>query len=209
MYANMTSGSKQKTKVEDLPGLRLIVCAVLMGRALGVTREETRRTTEIADPSADSHVSPNQCEYIVFDSAQIIPCYVIHLDLGAEAAKKALQEAPDDPYSWTAPKLHPKLQTQELFPAEKEEIKQAKKAAAAKWFPYGFGPAKGTSFVIEEIGEADDDEEHYGEYQGQRQEVGSEFREWEENMDGTSWFDEYQKSRTTYKGQRSPGSDDD
>jgi hypothetical protein len=51
-YANMTSGSKQKTKVEDLPGLRLIVCAVLVGRALGVTREDTRRTTEIADGSA-------------------------------------------------------------------------------------------------------------------------------------------------------------
>jgi len=208
-YADITSGSKQKTKPEDLPGLRLIVCAVLMGRTLGVTRDETRRTTEIADTSAHSHVSPNQCEYVVFDNAQIIPCYVIHLDLGAEAAKKALQHAPDDPYNWKPPKLHPKLQARELFPAEKEEIKQATKAAAAKWFPYGFGPAKGTAFVIEEIGEADDDEEDYGEYQGQRQEVGNEFRDWEDNMDGTSWFDEYQKVRMTYKGQRNIGLDDD
>jgi hypothetical protein len=157
----------------------------------------------------NSHVSPNQLEYIVFDAAQIIPCYVIHLDLGAEAAKKALQEAPDDPYSWRTPKLHPKLQTHELFPAEKEEIKQARNAGAAKWFPYGFGPAKGTACVIEEIGEVDDDEEDYGEYQGQRQEVGSEFRDLEDHMEGTSWFDEYQKSRTTYKGQRNIGSDDD
>jgi len=75
-------------------------------------------------------------------------------------------------------------------------VKEARKAAALKWFPYGYGPATGTSFVIEEIGEVSDDEEDYGDYQKQRQEVNDEFRNWwESSTEGGSWFDEYQKSR--------------
>ncbi|TVY87770.1 hypothetical protein LAWI1_G006740 [Lachnellula willkommii] len=198
-YANMSEGSQQKTRVEDLPGLRLIVCAVLMGRALEVTRDATRRTTSIADQTAQSHVSPDGNEYVVFDASQIIPCYVIHLDLGAEAAKKALLEASNDPSKWKPTKIHPRLEAQKpLLPAEKEALKQAKKAAASKWFPYGYGPATGTSFVIEEIGEYSDDEEDYGEYQEQRQEVGSEIQESHtKTKEGESWFDEYQRVRKT------------
>ena len=46
--------------------------------------------------------------------------------------------------------------------------KEGLKAAAMKWFPYGYGSATGTNFVIEEIGYVSDDEEQYGEFQGQR-----------------------------------------
>jgi hypothetical protein len=164
-YSRTSDGRAQKTKPEDLPGMKLIVCAVLMGRARTVTRDETWRTNGLADPTAHSHVSPNKLEYIVFDTAQIVPCYVIHFDLGAEWARYALAEAPEDPNKWVA-KTHPKLEQKELFPADIAAIAQAKKAAATKWFPYGFGPATGTSFVIEAIAEHDDDEEDYGEYQG-------------------------------------------
>jgi hypothetical protein len=37
-----------------------------------------------------------------------------------------------------------------------------------KWFPYGFGPATGTRFVIEEVGDISDDEEEYGEWQADK-----------------------------------------
>lgn len=41
-------------------------------------------------------------------------------------------------------------------------------AQASKFFAYGFGPVSGKNIVIEEVGEVDDDEEDYGEYQAQR-----------------------------------------
>jgi Poly(ADP-ribose) polymerase catalytic domain len=204
-------GSWRRTRPEWLPGLRLIICAVLMGRPLQVTREATRRTTEIADQTANSHVSPNLCEYVVFDSAQIIPCYVVHLDFGLAAAQDWLKWAPADNSTYTKRKQHPKLQTQDLFPGEVEALKQAKKAAASKWFPYGFGPATGTSFVIEEIGEVSDDEENYGDYQKQRHGAENEFKEWqtEDAPKSGSWFDEYQTSRTAKaKIKRARGDDD-
>lgn len=39
---------------------------------------------------------------------------------------------------------------------------------ASKYLGYGFGPKEGSAFVVEEIGEVDDDEEDYGEYQRDR-----------------------------------------
>jgi hypothetical protein len=198
-YSNMSWEDQEITRVEDIPGMRIIVCAVLMGRPLKVTREATRRTTKLADNSAHSHVSENELEYVVFDNAQIIPCYVVHLDLGVEEARQRLKSIPLSPNNFQVGKKTTKLANQGLWPAEVEEIKAAKKAAAAKWFPYGYGPAKGTSFVIEEIGETSDDEENYGEYQGERIEVEDEVSKWQEDMrEGSSWFDEYQKSRVTW-----------
>lgn len=198
-----------KTRLEDMPGLRLIICAVLMGRPLQVTREATRRTTEIANETANSHVSPNLCEYIVFEGAQIIPCYVVHLDFGVEAAREWLQSTPEDPNEYEK-KKHPKLVKQDLFPGELAELKQAKKAAALKWFPYGYGPATGSSFVIEEIGAVSDDEENYGDYQGQRQEIGDEVRARDtETTRAGSWFDEYQNSRREEANIKRASGDDD
>jgi hypothetical protein len=209
-YSHWSDTGYIKTRAEEMPGLRLLICAVLMARPLQVTREATRRTTEIADEKANSHVPPNLCEYVIFDSAQVIPCYVVHLDFGIEAARKWLKQAPEDKSTYKK-KTHPKLVKQDMFPGEVEALKQAKKAAASKWFPYGFGPATGTSFVIEEIGEVSDDEEDYGEYQGQRKEVDDEVKTWEKDtVQAGSWFDEYQTSRKVEKKmKKDAGSDDD
>lgn len=47
-------------------------------------------------------------------------------------------------------------------------------ARASKWFPYGYGPATNGRFVVEEVGEVDDDEEEYGDYQELRGEGSDE-----------------------------------
>lgn len=60
-----------------------------------------------------------------------------------------------------------------------------------KWFPYGYGSASGTNFVIEEIGEISDDEEDYSEFQEVRQ--GDENEIGEARTDaGGNWFNGYQ-----------------
>ncbi|KAF8855832.1 hypothetical protein BDZ45DRAFT_727889 [Acephala macrosclerotiorum] len=201
-YSNPSFNFGSRVQPEAIPGIRLIVCATVMGLALPVSREDTRRTTEIADEAAHSHVSPDNLEYIVFDAAQIIPCYVIHLDFGAEFAKKELESFPEDPWKWVRRSQNARAKIEKptyVSPADVEAAKAARKAAASKYFPYGYGPATGTSFVIQEIGETSDDEENYGDYQGMRIEVEDEVSKWEENISsGTSWFDEYQTSRTTF-----------
>ncbi|PVH83923.1 hypothetical protein DL98DRAFT_584948 [Cadophora sp. DSE1049] len=154
-----------RTKSDDIPGLRLIVCATLMGRSLKVTRKATRRTPNLAAADANSHISPNKLVYIVFDSAQIIPCYVIYFDLTSELIRNELMAAPVDPAEFKAKKRKPQPIHSKI--AEQQE----KKAAALKWFPYGSRPATETSFVIEEIGEISDDEEDHGTYQKEWQEA--------------------------------------
>ena len=37
-------------------------------------------------PGAHCHAANDLLEYVIFDEAQIIPCYVVHLDLGRDAA---------------------------------------------------------------------------------------------------------------------------
>lgn len=177
----------EPTEQKDIPSLKLIVCATLMGRTARVTRDDNWREHSEPMDRADSHVSNLDLEYVVFDSAQILPCYVIHLDLGAAVARRMLEATPAQPAQWAQQqqraRLHPKLVQQTLYPGDIERIKQAKQAAAAKWFPYGYGPARGTEFVIEEIGEVDDDEEDYGEYQGERIEQDDD-EEWEDGDAG-------------------------
>jgi hypothetical protein len=187
----------------DVPGLRIVVCATLMGRPIQVTRDATRRTEGLFHEQADSHVSPNGLEYIVFSSAQIIPCYVLHLDYGSEAAKKHMEmyaSKKQQKPTWKEIKLQSRVDcgTQaeiEETPAAKQAKKEALKAAASKWFPYGYGPATGTNFVIEKIGYVSDDEEEYGEFQQLRGQQEDEHIRPE--FEKTSWFDEFQTVRTT------------
>lgn len=119
-------------------------------------------------------VSDDACtswhEYIVFSSAQIIPCYVIHLDWGADNASHFLNIPAKSAWRPSTRALAPVT----LFPGELVERKQALKNRALKWFPYGYGSATGTNFKIEEIGYVSEDEEDYGEYQAERK-------------DGVSW----------------------
>lgn len=187
----------------DVPGMRIVVCATLMGRPIKVTRDLTRRTEGISDQNADSHVSPDGLEYIVFDEAQIIPCYVLHLDYGSESAKKHFERYQRQP--WKAIKLQSRVdydtQGETDCPAAKVARKEALKAAASKWFPYGYGPATGTNFVIEEIGDVSDDEEEYGDYQGLRGEQEDDWDTFQTRSENekASWFDEFQTVRTTKK----------
>lgn len=186
----------------DVPGMRIVVCATLMGRPVQVSRDATRRTEGISDQNADSHVSPNGLEYVVFDEAQIIPCYVLHLDYGSESARKHLEMYQKQP--WKAIKLQSRVDSDrqggtEDTPAAKVARKEALKAAASKWFPYGYGPATGTNFVIEEIGDVSDDEEEYGEYQGLRVEQEDNWETSRSESEKASWFDEFQTVRTTKK----------
>lgn len=75
-YCGDSVAQYETSRPRDMPGMRLFVCATLMGRAVEVTRSAIRGTTEISNKSANSHVSPDGLQYIVFDAAQIIPCYV-------------------------------------------------------------------------------------------------------------------------------------
>ena len=181
--------------------MRIVVCATLMGRPLQVTLDNTRRTEGLFDKDADSHVSPNGLEYIVFEEAQIIPCYVLHLDYGSEEAKKHFDAYEKQPRK--AIKLQSRVScTTHLesddSPAARQSRKETLKAAASKYFPYGYGPATGTNFVIEEIGDVSDDEEDFGEFQGLRVEA-NEWENYRAEGETASWFDEFQTVRTTRK----------
>lgn len=190
----------------DVPGMRMVVCATLMGRSIQVSRYETRRRPDLFDHRADSHVNGHQNEYIVFDSAQIIPCYVLHLDYGSDVARQHFDMLAEKQSSSTsAAKLKSRLDLEDQdepddSPGAKQAKKEALQAAAAKWFPYGFGPATGTNLVIEEIGDISDDEEEYGEFQEVRADSENPYSQYVPFADEKkSWFDEFQTVRTTKK----------
>ena len=207
------SGSDARpTKKNEIASMKLIVCATLMGRTVRVTRDDNWRKYGNAMPDADSHVANNEHEYIVFDEAQIVPCYVVHLDWGAEAARKLLEDIPNDPEAWIErqKKTHPRLVPKAVYAGDVEREKAAKQAAAAKWFPYGYGPARGTRFVIEEIGETSDDEENYGKYQDAKIAEEEHKRDasaahakqnYEAKLEKTSIFDEFFEAARTNKKQ--------
>lgn len=192
----------------DVPSVRLIVCATIMGRAATLTRDDNWRLDGHAYPNSDSHVANNGMEYIVFAASQILPCYVIHVDWGSEEARRAFDNVPEDPNVWVEArarkqnKTHPRLEKHILYPGDKVRLQAAKQAAAAKWFPFGYGTAKGESFKIEEIGEISDDEENYGAYQPEAIQA-SEYPEYSEEEaedrehKGQYWFDQYYVERTT------------
>lgn len=182
----------------DIPGFRVLVCATLMGRPMEVTRDATRRTHGLFDEKADSHISPNECEYIVFDSAQIIPCYVLHLDYSTHLANERHEQWKANP--WKDQVLQSRVNRMMQGKAKKDALK----AAATKWFPYGFGSATGTNFVIEEIADVSDDEEEYGAFEELQELRGQRENEWEETLacfegEKVSWFDEFQDVRATKK----------
>jgi len=170
-YANWYGG---RTKPNEFFGLKLLVCAVVMGRAREMFREDDWRAQDEAYEGADSHVANRQLEYVVFDPAQILPVYVVHLDWGANNAAH-FYDVPDDPAQWT-PVANNRPNTSldvnqglhSQYAGERQRAKQAVFAKAAKYFPYGYGPATGTRFVVEEVGDVSEDEEDYGDYQALR-----------------------------------------
>ncbi|KAK6514362.1 hypothetical protein TWF506_008758 [Arthrobotrys conoides] len=208
------------TPVTQFSGLKLIVCATIMGRPASVTREDNWREQSKPYPNADSHVANNEYEYIVFQPRQTIPVLVIHLDWGKEHYEEFVN-IPTNPLHWIlqmAAKRKERKNSQRneigeeesraLFPADVVRRKQALMARALKWFPYGYGPATGTRFVVEAVAEVSDDEEEYGEYQKDKVEGvengggsgSSYFWEMPELEDGDGRFDEFFEERRAKAG---------
>ena len=147
-----------------------------MGISSNIYREDSWRDQSSLYPGADSHVANEQYEYVVFDQAQILPCHVIHLDLGREIAKyfeDIPDNIPENPRVWleqerrdkkTEERLNPRF----MAPGDKQRVKETLIAKAGKYFSYAYGPVSGSKFIIEDVGEVDEDGEDYGEYQEER-----------------------------------------
>ena len=87
-YLDYQDGKTGLSRPSDIPGMRLIVCSTLMGRAMTASRGAARGKLRPSQHDVHSHVGHGGCEYVVFSSSQIIPCYVLHLDYGVERAKR-------------------------------------------------------------------------------------------------------------------------
>ncbi|KAI0888914.1 ADP-ribosylation [Annulohypoxylon maeteangense] len=172
------------TKPNEYFGIKLIVCATLMGRAASITRDDNWRTQTESYPGSDSHIANRDLEYIVFDTAQILPVYVIHIDWGQDNAEH-FEGLPRDPNDFVPipKKRHAKLLEDIRWPGDVKRERAATFARATKWFPYGYGPSTGARFVVEEIGDVDEDEEDYGDYQNLRIEGIKD----KSNLDFWSW----------------------
>ncbi|KAG6824547.1 hypothetical protein H0H92_006508, partial [Tricholoma furcatifolium] len=121
-----------------------IVCAVILGRRRQMKHSDTRRRIPTVEEGYDSHVSPSKLEYIVFNSAQVLPLYVLHL---GEARRMSTHES--DPVACAV--------------STRQEGDLT--AYARKHLPNGFGAASGHRFVVLDVAPVDDDEEVWGEYQ--------------------------------------------
>ena len=117
------------------------------------------------------------------------------MDLKAEDAEEFLKEQLNN--NRRDKPLHAKLRKEILSPGDAQRLKQEKVARAAKFFAYGFGPVSGSNIVIEEIGEIDEDDEEYGEYQEDRLEGEREEADiWNWGpLSGETAFDEYGRAR--------------
>ncbi|KAG8924522.1 hypothetical protein FRC01_011380, partial [Tulasnella sp. 417] len=151
-----------------LPGQKVIVCAALMGRRFEMKSGESqfRRNPEVAQ-GYDSHVSPAGLEYVIFNPEHLLPLYVLHLEDSLSS-----RPAWNTPTPAAAPSSRPLDPSSNLHGASADislaERRKLLTAQARKHFPYGFGAASGSKFVVEEIAPVDDDEEEWGEYQEDR-----------------------------------------
>ena len=100
-YMDYVLGDPSLTRPSDVAGMRLVVCATLIGCSLVVSRGSARGVSGALNPSVHSHISPNGSEYIVFNSAQMVPCYALHLDYGAEEAQKQFDKMAADPAAFS------------------------------------------------------------------------------------------------------------
>jgi hypothetical protein len=166
----------EPTKFNEFAGQKLIACATITGIARYMTREDNWRQHNKPFPGSHCHVANSLLEYVVFDEAQIIPCYVVHLDLGRDAARY-IANLSKDPVRYIShyreqqrKQNHAKkiLRQVNLAPGDLQRQKQALLSKAQKYFPYGYGAASGSKFVVEEVGEVSEDEEEYGAYQKDR-----------------------------------------
>ncbi|CAH0056318.1 unnamed protein product [Clonostachys solani] len=200
-----SDGKLVRDSDKEFSGLKLIACATIMGRSRVMFRDDEWRTEDKAWEGADSHLANGGMEYIVFDAAQIIPVYVIHLDWGADNPEHLLPGA--DSWGSSSDRWKGLVRKAEMAPGDRQRAKEASFARAAKYFPYGYGPASGKRFVVEEVGEISDDEENYGDYQnleGDETAENTEFWSWvkagemeddDPLMEGMHNADEYLEKR--------------
>lgn len=176
MFDRYTGFRHEPTTINEFAGLKLIACATITGIARYMTREDGWRQYNTPYPGAHSHAGNDLMEYVVFDEAQIIPCYVIHLDLGRDVARY-IANASKDPIRYIHDyrerqrrrdnaEMKPGLTS--LAPGDRQRQKQALLAKAQKYFPYGYGASSGSKFLVEDVAEVSEDEEAYGVYQKDR-----------------------------------------
>ncbi|KAF2267208.1 hypothetical protein CC78DRAFT_593728 [Lojkania enalia] len=169
----------------ELPGIKIIICATIMGRAALIDLQDSQGVRDNIRPiaGADNHADESRLQYVVFDSAAILPCIALHLNLAKtseaeidthiiQLKRDSKQKKKKDGFAFFAPR-------------DKQRLKEERIAKARKFFAYGFGPIGGRNIVIEDIAEVDDDEEDYGDYQVNRIMAESHsakprYQEWEE-----------------------------
>ena len=161
-----SGGVCEPTLSKEYFGVKLIVCATLMGRTKRVDRSFGLRNESTAVANHDSHIANRDLEYVVFDVAQILPVYVIHLDWGDMNQLHLDDYIPSDPTKWV--RRQPLTKNSDvaptmagisgMAPGERKKAKEAIMARASKWFPYGFGPISKKNFVVEDVAEISDDE---------------------------------------------------
>jgi hypothetical protein len=138
-----------------LPGQKIIVCAALLGRPHLLDWKGTRRGQSQVEDGYDSHISPSRLEYVTFDSAQLLPLYVLHIE--------DTDRCTDNTWNAPAPAVSGAVI---LDPRNARHDYGLLTDMARKHFPFGFGA--GERFVVLDIAKIDDDEEVWGEYQDNR-----------------------------------------
>lgn len=129
------------TKYNEFASLKLIACATLTGICRYMLRDDNWRHQDAPYPGAHCHAANDLLEYVVFDTAQITPCYVIHLDLGRDAAsylsklsmnpKDFIDEYQRRKAEYAVRKLHGVA----FGPGDEKRRKEALLAKARKYFP--------------------------------------------------------------------------
>lgn len=129
MYTKMDG---TPTDPKDIPGLKLVVCATLMGRTCQVAAVDWRRK-EHPFPGADSHSGPSKIEYIVFESAQIVPVYVVHLDWGQNtpAMLEELRIQTAKAIAGVKSRVEYQIDTSFMGPGELQRLKEAESLKVA------------------------------------------------------------------------------
>jgi hypothetical protein len=170
-YALYYSQRGEAHAPSELPGIKIFVCATIMGRP--ATLDRLPQEERIDEPvfGADSHASRCGLEYIVFNKAQILPCFVLHLDF-VDKRVEDLGKLAKQAVKRIAGVQRSGRQFSYLAPGDLQREKEERIARGKKFFAYGFGPVSGRNLVIEEVAEVDDDEEDYGDYQTNRIAMG-------------------------------------
>ncbi|KAJ4489940.1 hypothetical protein J3R30DRAFT_3278078 [Lentinula aciculospora] len=181
----------EATKPGGISGLKLLVCATILGRHVQMSRNDNWKEQSKPYPGSDSHIANSGQEYIVFDNAQILPCYVVHLEwISSSQADEFVSNKLGR--SGKRPRID---QNDISSPGDKQRLKENRLAQARKFFAYGFGPVSGSDIVVEDIADIEDDEEDYGEYQTDRLDNVEKVDIWSYTLAGETEKDEYSSQR--------------